>query len=249
MLDWFFKPSCPCPPRTKAWIEKRLAWLDRQFPESAFTGRPVILPTPEFFPQPFDNDESSVLRTVHKVCEWMDVDPDRINVRFVSRAKGLGLVNDAGHTVGEAAATYQMTEKGEVITIDRSGFGNTMALVGTIAHELSHARLMGENRIDPDIFDNEILTDLTVVHFGLGIFLANTPRVYQSQFTRWPNSKEIKPEYMSDPMFGWALALLAWFRGEDHPPWRKHLTFGAKCNLDQGIRFLKHWGHSDYAPG
>ncbi len=48
-----------------------------------------------------------------------------------------GVGQRCGPHGGEAAATYQMTEMGEIITIDRSGFGNTMALVGTIAHELA----------------------------------------------------------------------------------------------------------------
>jgi hypothetical protein len=38
-----------------------------------------------------------------------------------------------------------------------------------------------------DAYDNELLTDLTVVVFGLGIFLANLPR-WASQNKKWPGT-------------------------------------------------------------
>lgn len=250
MFDWLFKPSCPCDPQAKAWVERRLAWLADQFPESAFSGQTIILPTPEYFPGAYRADEPSVRRLVTQVCEYMGVNPNRVDLEFLDqKPSSLGLINDAGQVIPDAAGTYQRGSFKHLIHIDRSGFHHPMGLVGTIAHELAHARLLGEGRIDPDVYDHELTTDLTVVHFGLGIFLANTPRVYASQFTCWPGTKLIKSEYMNDPMFGWALALLAWFRGEDRPPWRKHLRSGPRANLDQGIRFLKHWGDSDYAPG
>ncbi len=248
MFDWLFPPSCPCDPQTKAWVERRLAWLAEQFPESAFSGHPIVLPTPEFFPGTYRGDDTSVRRLFAQVCEYMVVEPDLVQLKFEDQPF-LGLTNSAGQAIGEPAGTYQSGSLRHIIKIYRSGFHDSMGLVGTMAHELAHARLIGEGRIDPDVYDHELTTDLTVVHFGLGIFLANTPRVYSSRYSRWPGSKLKMPEYMTDPMYGWAMALLALFRGEDHPPWRKYLRSGAKANLDQGVRFLKHWGHSDYMPG
>ena len=84
-----------------------------------------------------------------------------------------------------------------------------MGLVGTMAHELAHVRLLGESRIMREEFDNELLTDLTTVAFGLGVFLANTPRNWDSHLEKWPDSDLNRPEYMSPPMFGYALAHLA----------------------------------------
>src|SRR5262249_31338404 len=123
-----------------------------------------------------------------------------------------------------------------------------MGLVGTIAHELAHVRLLGEGRIMREVFDNELLTDLTVVHFGLGIFLTNTPRNWDSQYKKWPDSTLLKPEYMTPPMFGWALAHLAWFRGETKPEWAKYLKMAARANLKQGLRYLQETGDSAYRP-
>lgn len=52
MLDWLFRPSCPCDPAAKAWVEQRLEWLSEEFDDSAFSGRRVVLPTATFSPTP-----------------------------------------------------------------------------------------------------------------------------------------------------------------------------------------------------
>lgn len=248
MFDWLFRPSCPCDKAAKAWVEDRLEWLAEEFTESAFSGRPVVLPTPEFFPDAYDGSKKAVRRLLDRVCAYMDVVPDLVSLRFVADAGKLWLVNDAGQYLPHAAGTYEEGEDKFIVRIDKSGLHEPMSLVGTIAHELAHVRLLGESRIGHDAFDNELLTDLTVVHFGLGIFLANTPRNWDSQYTKWPESNLVKPEYMTPPMFGWALAHLAIFCGEDRPAWARYLNSGTRANLKQGIRYLRASGDTWYKP-
>ncbi|MDP1827544.1 MAG: hypothetical protein Q8L48_30010 [Archangium sp.] len=81
MFDWLFKPKCPCDPAAKAWIEHRLRWLSEQFPRSAFsTGRELILPTPEFFPERYDASERAVRTLMGRVCSYMGVDETSIQL-------------------------------------------------------------------------------------------------------------------------------------------------------------------------
>ena len=247
MFDWLFKPSCPCDPAAKEWIEERLDWLTAEFDDHAFNGRRIVLPTREFFPEPFDGSEESVRTLLETVCGHMDVVPDLLELQFTVTPQ-LGFVNEHGQALGEAAGTYQEHDRGFVITVDKAEMHDYIGLVGTLAHELAHVRLMGENRIGGDAFDNEILTDLTVVHFGLGIFLANTPRNWPSAYGYWPDTHLLKPEYLTPPMFGWALAHLAWFRGEEKPEWAKYLNSSARSNLKQGLRYLHATGDSGYKP-
>jgi hypothetical protein len=248
MFDWMFRPSCPCDPAAKDWIEERLRWLADEFDDSAFSGRAVVLPTAECFPDPYDGSKGSVRRLLNRVCQYMDVSPDVLSLKFTSNVGKLWLVNDTGQYLPSWAGSYEEGERKFIIRIDSSELANLVGLVGTMAHELAHVRLMGENRIPPDVFDNELLTDLTVVHFGLGIFLANSPRNWDSAYTRWPDSQLRKPEYMTPPMFGWALAHLAWFRGEERPAWARHLAPGARANLKQGLRYLRATGDTSYRP-
>src|SRR5438105_1191598 len=147
MLGWLFRPSCPCDPAAKAWVEERLQWLTEEFEDSAFTGRPLVLPTPEFFPDPYDGSRKAVR-----------------------------------------------------------------------------------------------------VLLGLGIFLANTPRNWDADYKKWPETDLNKPEYMTPPMFGYALAHLAWFRGEAKPDWARHLHWNARGDFRRALRFLHEVGESEYKP-
>lgn len=248
MFDWLFRPSCPCDPAAKNWVEERLEWLAGEFDDSAFAGRPVVLPTPAFFPDPYDGSKKAVRRLLDRVCGYMDVVPDLVALKFVADAGKIWLVNDAGQALPDAAGTYEEGERKFVIRVDKSGLDDPMGLVGTVAHELAHVRLLGESRVMREAFDNELLTDLTVVHFGLGVFLANTPRNWDSKYTRWPDTDLRKPEYMTPPMFGWALAHLAWFRGEDRPAWGRYLHPAARANFKQGLRYLLATGDSWHRP-
>src|SRR5262249_318832 len=106
-----------------------------------------------------------------------------------------------------------------LVRIERGSLDRPSSLVGTMAHELAHQRLLGEGRADPEAFDNELLTDLTAVFFGFGVFLANDPKKSTGELDYWPGTKLRRPEYISEPMLGYALAHIAWYRDEASPAW------------------------------
>jgi len=172
----------------------------------------------------------------------MGVEPSRVEFEFYSNANLPTLVNDKGHAFGHAAGTYEEGNSQSIIRIERSQFEEPMLLVGTVAHEQAHARLLGEGRLSGDEFDNELLTDLTVVFHGLGIFLANGPRHWHSAVTTWPGTAVPRPGYMTTPMYGYALALRCWLREEPLPRWRKHLNPGLRAEFKQAMRFLDGQG-------
>ncbi|MDX1964071.1 MAG: hypothetical protein SFX18_13035 [Pirellulales bacterium] len=248
MWNWLFPPTCPCDPLAKEWVEDRLLWLAEEFPDSAFSGRPVILPTPRYFPDRYDGTYKTVRTMLDRICYYMDVEPASVELVFFKNTDTY-LVNDQGHAVGQAAGTFEMDDDGFRIRVETSQLLDPMTLVGTLAHELAHVRLLGEDRIWGEVYDHELVTDLTVVHFGLGIFLANVPRGgWRSGYTQWPDSQLLKPEYMNDPMYGWALAHLALFREEPDPAWAAHLKTGPRTNLRQGLRYLRATGDTTYRP-
>ena len=75
MFGWF-GPTCPCDPAAKRWVESRLQWLTQQFGLHILLERPIILPTPEFFPDPWDGSPKAVRAMFRRVCGYMGVDPD-----------------------------------------------------------------------------------------------------------------------------------------------------------------------------
>jgi hypothetical protein len=243
-----FRPTCPCDPAAKAWVEERLQWLVEEFDDTCLSGRPVILPTPEFFPDPYDGSKKSVRTLLDRVCEYMGVLPDLVAMKLVADAGQIWLVNESGQYLPGAAGTYSEGKRKYLIRIDQTGLDDPMGLVGTMAHELAHAKLLGEGRIMREVYDNELLTDLTAVAFGLGVFLANTPRNWDSQLGKWPDSALNRPEYMSPPMFGYALAHVAWFWDEEKPEWAGHLRWTVRGDFKQALRFLQQTGDSAFKP-
>ena len=82
MFEWLFAPSCPCDPEAKRWVEDRLRWLSRQFGLHILLERPVILPTDEFFPDPYDGSPEAVQKMFRRVCRFMEVNPRNVDLRF-----------------------------------------------------------------------------------------------------------------------------------------------------------------------
>lgn len=246
MFGWLFGSGCPLDPPGKAWVEERLAWLRDEFGADDLYGGTMILPTPEFFPDSYDGSRDAVYPLFDRVCDYMGVERDMLRLEFLRPAANPSfLVNDSGEAIPTEAAGVYM---GDVIRVNENEMTDPIWLVGTLAHELAHQRLLGEGRIDPDVYDNELLTDLTTVFKGLGIFLANSPRNWQGTDTVWPGTRLRKPEYMTGPMFGYALALVAWLRGETNPAWARHVSSGVRSELWQGLRFLQKHGTDKLKP-
>ena len=72
MFGWF-RPSCPVDRAAKVWIEERLEWLTREFPENAFSGEPIILPTPEFFPDRYDQSEEGARKLLDAQLSFVTI--------------------------------------------------------------------------------------------------------------------------------------------------------------------------------
>ncbi|MGY8767914.1 MAG: hypothetical protein ACKVH8_05685 [Pirellulales bacterium] len=249
MFGWF-KPQCPVDTAAKRWIEERLHWLSNQFGRDVFTRRAVILPALDFFPGPMDGTEDSNRNLLDQVCGYMDADPDAVILNIFKQESEVWLVNEEGkYLPNGAAGLYEEQATGRtVIHIASSQLLNLTDLVGTMAHELAHLRLMGEERVYGDEYDNELLTDLTVVFHGLGIFLGNSPRNWESLNQKWPETELHRPEYMTLPMYAYALAHSAWFRNEQKPDWARHLSSDLRPCFKQGVRFLNATGDSTFVP-
>jgi hypothetical protein len=249
MFRWF-RPTCPCDPEAKRWVEERLRWLTKAFGLHILLERPVVLPTPEFFPDPYDASKKSVRVLFQRVCEYMGVDPDDVELQFFNdtRASAMAALDpsigfSAGLWEGSEGPWQRGTVRVEMSTLDRPA-----DLIGTMAHELAHQRLLGEGRAAADAFDNELLTDLTAVYHGFGVFLANNPRKSVGEVGDWPGTRLKRPEYLSEPMTGYALAHIAWFRDEARPAWAKHLRWAPRGVFHQGLRYLERTTDSTFKP-
>ncbi len=236
MFGWS-KPTCTLDTLTRRWLEERWRWLKDQFGVDVVLDAPHVLPTPEYFPDQYDGGDDAVLVMTRRVCQYMSVPEDLVDFRFFSAENRPFLVSEHGKAVGGTAGSFEDGAR-YTIRIERLQAREPMTMVGTLAHELSHARLLGENRVDPDSFDHEMVTDLNVAFHGMGIFLANVPRHWDADARVWPGTQVPCPTYMTGPMLAYAMALRCCERMEALPKWRKHLKPAARAEFKEAYRFL-----------
>ena len=98
-----------------------------------------------------------------------------------------------------------------------------------LVDELAHLKLLGGRHVHPDEPDNEPLTDLATVYFGLGVFTANST-VRESQWASggWEGWSVGSQGYLPQPVIAYSLALFAMHRHERRPAWVRHLRPDAK---------------------
>jgi len=173
----------------------------------------------------------------------MLLDPHRIELRYYGR---LETHQYESVYAGESRSTgpaglYVHPEDGKklIVALEESGLARPAQLAATICHELGHVHLLADARIDRNTPDSEPLTDLVTVYFGVGIFAANG--VFQ--FNQWQSHSHqgwsaSRLGYLSEQMFGYALACYCWYRGELKPDWDRHLRSNIHYYFDDSLHFL-----------
>ncbi|HMJ64866.1 MAG TPA: hypothetical protein VK615_05915 [Candidatus Binatia bacterium] len=235
-------PRCPVTPDEKAWVEKRLLWLREEFgPESI--RRPPLDPTSQLLPRSWDGSVKAAFDLFDRLCDFMRVDPARLQLDFYSQSESHDVDSAyAGelHSSGPAGLfIHPQDNQRLVIAIERSGLSRPAALAATICHELGHVHLLADRRIARDCEDSEPLTDLLTVFFGVGIFTANSA----FQFHQWQDHSHqgwstSRLGYLSEEIFGYALACYSWYRGELKPSWARHLRENVHYYFDDSLHFL-----------
>ncbi|MDQ3755366.1 MAG: hypothetical protein M3371_11625 [Acidobacteriota bacterium] len=227
------------------WVEESLLWLIDEFGSETLRNVSVVLPTEEFFPDPYSEDEEGVRLLINKVCGYMGVDPGRLEVEFFADER-----NELRHDLpscefshGGAAGQYRKRRGKFVISVESSQSREPMNLVATVAHELGHVLLLGGGRASPRWEDHEPLTDLLTVFLGMGVFTGNTA----FRFSQWTDAfsqgwQAERSGYLTEAMFGYALALFAWARGEQKPSWPKYLKGNVAAYFKSGHKYLEKTG-------
>jgi hypothetical protein len=250
MFGWLFPAKCPVPDDRRAWLEARLNWLGAQFGPKRLLARPVVLPTPQFFPDVYDGTPRAAELVFARVCGYMDIDPARVALGWHENGSaGVPLHLREGRSEGAAGLYYDDRYGPAPITIDAAQLADPASMIGTMAHELGHVHLLGDRRVTADTPDHEHLTDLLTVAFGLGVFTANSvireAHWNDGQMSGWSVGKQ---GYLTGPEYGYAHAVLARARGEERPPaWASHLRLDVRSALKEGLRFLKAGNKNPFA--
>src|SRR5581483_9315425 len=219
------KPKLPLKADEQQWIDDSFNWLLKQFGKDYFLKLQTILPIASSFPDKYQGTEACALLVVRRTCLYMDVIPDSVEVFFFDDWENVRDRNmrEYGETKSGAAGLYFHKNDPNAklrIAIHCNKLKEPTALVATIAHELGHVILLGGGRISREDASHEHLTDLLTVFLGMGIFTANAA----FQFRQWQDHshqgwKDSRQGYMSEEMFGYALAAYCWLKAEQKPGW------------------------------
>lgn len=229
--------GCPVTHKEQAWIEESMLWFTTQFGYDPVQ-RPTVLPTRDFFPLAYSGSDEDIKALVRATCPMMGLAPDRVTVRLVGEpAPDPEKYKYVVHSESYAAGVFEQDEDGSrIVTLDRASSADQGRMTAVIAHELGHARLNGENRIEPGRADMEALTDLSTVFFGLGIFNANAARTTTSNAA---GNTVQRLGYLDQRMFGYALACYTRMRHNPAPKWESYLAAPPREYLNRGSAYLQ----------
>lgn len=235
--------ACPVPDDQRAWTQRWLRWCAEQF-GPAMPHREVAVPG--FVPAGFGCTQQEAELLVRRVGAVMGADVSRIAVVLVESPAG---EQHRKHQVGE----YRRVLGRALIELDRRVAARPDSFAGLVAHELAHARLIGEGRT-PGLRiphgEEERLTDLVTVHLGMGVLCANAADDYvktagfsvtpvgdltDRMLTGRGDEPLHRMGYLSPVEYGYALACWAATRGEADPPWGRHLRAAARDALMRGL--------------
>jgi hypothetical protein len=227
----------------KAWVERRLLWLTDQFGAGPLVRAPLG-PKSRVWPARWDASCESGAELLHNLCEFMRVDPARLELQYYSRSGTHEMGSDrAGERHYSGPAGLYIHPKSSdrlVIALEVGGLANLGTLAATICHELGHVHLLADHRIEHKEEDCEPLTDLLTVYFGAGILTANSAFQFQQWQTvshqGWTSSRR---GYLSEAVLGYALACYAWLRGESEPQWADLLRRNIRYYFEDALHYLQ----------
>jgi hypothetical protein len=245
MAFWNRKPKLPITPEDKTWVDESLDWLLQSFGEEHCKEIVTITPTKNFYNRTFEDNEEDAVFILERTKEFMNIYDTDIALEFFSDepvrmddGTTLSSPADIMGSWNSAAGTYQVTETNDIlISIEKKQLKNPISLIATIAHELAHQVLLGENRIDEN---DEYLTDLTAIFYGFGIFLGNSRFSFSSFNTNFGSGWQTSNQgYLPEQLIAYAMARLAIKREEDITLYTSFLNTSMSKFFKQCVTYLK----------
>ncbi len=245
---WWNPPALPVTPKDKEWVEQSFLWLREQFGDEYTRAVVMLLPAAPYFPDPFHGTPQCARALLDRVCAYMQVNPATVQLEIYDEH-----VEDLKETLPLLAVSHRgaagvyllprMPSEKHVIGIEKRQLADPFTLVATLAHEVVHVKLLGEERLTRDAY-HELLTDLCTVYCGFGIFSANSARTFQQYQCDggchgWRSARH---GYLSQQVYGYALACWAYIRNERKPAWARALTVNVKSDFQASLKYLQRTG-------
>lgn len=226
--------ECPIPEDSLQKIQSSWQWLEENFGTDLIKNKRPLVPHHTDFPIRYNGDPQTACDTLSIIAPQMDLDPNDIHLELyddgidaVSTGSPWGsklYLSKYANVAGSAGLYFGRSEQdGKFhIWLEKKQLTQPEHMAATLAHEFSHIKLHGEGRLEEN---DEFLTDMTTVIYGLGAITANSFR----GTVRY--AKASRHSYMMEREWGFTLALYARLRGETNPAWTKHLNKNLKSDF------------------
>ena len=236
---------CPVDEATRQWIDQCFAWMNQNLREGIITSQRILVPDFSDFPIVYDGSGASAIKTLNVVAPQMELSTDDILLHFYTEGETqigspdgrgttmfIGSDGDSGRSGGLYWGKNEEDNKYH-IGLEIKVLRDPEEIVATLTHEIAHIKLLGEERIEEN---NEPLTDLSTIAYGLGIFNANCAFKYSQNSRSWGYKKL---GYLSQMEWGYALALHAYLRKDYEPDWVKYLCENVSVDFKNSMLFLQ----------
>jgi antitoxin component YwqK of YwqJK toxin-antitoxin module len=240
MFGLFSKPKCPVEGTTKKWIEDAMLWFRDHPSVKDLHDIPFLLPTIENFGNADENSEEMAWRFAKKLGEFLKLDPGKFNLTFIDpdfaeMPEGFRLQKFENVTYPVYSQRDPLT-KIFTVYIEKPELQNGEVFLASLLYQLLFLKLKSENFCtDP----SGHLTSLYSVVAGTGVLSANGIVNYKKwngvSYSGWRISSR---GYLSQSIYGYALALLADFREEESPEWSRFLCRDVKAYFERSVRYI-----------
>lgn len=234
--------ECPVNDDIRQWLEESMNWLFESFGEENIRTKKILTPEYSDLPVNFDGSFEAVDQAMKIVARQMEINPALVHLDFYiegqDQIRGAGLGGSAFMQPVEGekysgGKYWGKQEDGKYhVWLEYRKLNEPLNMVATLAHEFAHIKLLGENRIEEN---DEHITDLTTIVFGMGIFNANAS--FQT-FQGSGYSGYSKLGYLTQMEWGYSLAFYSYLRGEENPAWIQHLSTNVKSDFKKSMNFI-----------
>ena len=220
-----------------------MSGLLKMFDTSYFKLLTTSTPGAINFDGKFSGTEENAFWAFERLTSIMHIDTWEIQLMFYSNAPtefSEGIVATPSDKLKGSwkSSVGKYVDKGfgdKEIWIELSLLSDPVDLIATMAHELAHYKLLGEYRMEEN---DELITDLTAVAFGFGIFMGNS----YFNFSQWTGTTHQgwqmqKRGYLPEQVIAYAVAWIALYRNEEIS-WKRYLNKTMTKYFEQSYKYI-----------
>ncbi len=238
------KEKLPITENDKKWVERSLLLLTELFEPIYLKSLSTITPDKQYFDREFTGTEEDAEYILERLISIMHIDAWEIQLMFYSNkptsfSEGITATPQDKLKGSWKSSSGKYIDNGlghKEIRIELEELKDPISLISTMSHELAHYKLLGEYRMEEN---DELLTDLTAVAFGFGVFKGNS----YFKFAQWTGSthqgwRMRKSGYLPEQVIAYAMAWLVHYRNEDIS-WKQYLNKSMRKYFDQSYEYIK----------